>query len=67
MKANQRCKVFEEKLIERTAALNATRKELTQVNEELKKLKAQPIIHSESLKVIKVFVRFKLMLGCLAS
>lgn len=52
MKAKQRSKTVEEKLMEKTAALNATRKELTRVKGELDKLKAQPIIHSESLKVI---------------
>lgn len=68
MKANERNKTIEKKLLEKTASLvmnktaslQNTRKELDQCKSELKKLKKStdclPIVHSELLKVISLLL-----------
>lgn len=57
MRANARSEVVERKLKNKDDELDATRKELTSLKRQLEKLNRQPIIHSESLKVIMISSR----------
>lgn len=56
MKANERNRTTEKRLLEKTALLENTRKELEQCKRELKKLQksidCHPTVHSELLNVI---------------